>query len=243
MLLTEFKEVLALDKRINDLHRELSVLYEERKAITISTSQSPGFTRSTASSANTQATTSWEHEQYEILRTAWLKFDLAIPAYKTLHKKLTMAKATLATLNASSATKDCFELFLCPPISRLASQSGLATGIAAKSKPQRHWKVLLAYKQPAGLPIEDDQLFFDSQQYLFGGYDMQGLNMREYGLYTMLQSAPIDVERWSLLPAQQTEDQQQIVCAGYIGNQYRYVSDDKRSLLGENSFRPAMEVK
>ncbi len=252
MLLTNFKEVIALDEQISKLHQELSVLYAERSSIANSTDQSKTFIQSTKSDTTVHATTTREREQYEILRAAWMKYAVTVPAFKSLQAKLTSANAILSNLESNGTDINDYEFFLSPPTAKIAfplknngteKHQGFDSPDMPALSAQKQWKLLMVYKKRDGLPVSNYKNFIDKKQYMISGYNMRGLNIRDYGLYTLMQNTPVDVDQWSLLPASNTIDKNQVVCAGFIDNQYRYVLDDTTSLLGDNSFRPAMEIK
>jgi len=240
MLLTDFQEVIKIDEQINALHRQLSTLYNKRNFITTATTlESPPA------------------DNYKSIRESWQKYSISIPARARLKSRLDQAESLLNELNSLPRYDGKFELFLLPPSSKImlpdfarhratqevSSYPDFISPELPKPDSQKDWKLYLVYGGRAGLTIADFEAFMRERHYAVAGKDMSGLTVRGYALYTLMKDFPVDEHGWSLLPAAKTSNAGSVACAGFVDGRYRFLLDETAGLLGQNSFRPAMEIK
>lgn len=257
MLLSDYNRIAEIDTTISDLHAQLAALYNERSSIVVDTPKQTASTAKTKQSRTTHGTTienEWELELYNNLKQEWLAFGVQVPTYKKLQAKLSQAKYIILDL-AVSLPDNSFSVLLMPPtaiFNTLVANGtlenngiNLDTGVEApKEAKRRSWSVQLVAANPVSVPA-DSNLLTPGNDPVVGGYTMPGLSAAEYATYLLMNNAQwvIDDNSWSILPRTVNVESGLVTCVAYIGNTYRFDTDTTDVLIGNNHFRPAMEIQ
>lgn len=256
MLLNDFKKVSEIDDEIQTLHAQLADLYNKRNEMFGSTEAGQSTQNHTNSIdyEDVNQDKEWVDSQYSFLEEAWKTHGIKIPAKKTLNKKLINAKQVIDSLDYDLGEKDLFKLLLVPSSNKLpfpldktgntALENNYMDSGLHKPKKVRNWKLFVVYAQPEGANINNiGELLLDGHMDVCG-YKMPGLDLREYSaLILQNQDIRFDENSWSLMVKDLALDEGYIPCVSCFGGSYNFNVDDPKSLLGENRFRPAMEVK
>lgn len=249
MLVTQLKKILELDAQINNMHRELATLYEERKAMVesdpVAVSSEPLIGRD-----------DWIRQQYDKLKAAWECYDIALPSLKQLHYKLNKAYDITGDLSAAMPSlANKLGVVAVPPNTLLAfpvpfglrvrqdfidGQDYVNTDLALPVG-CRQWKIVVVYSENAGLPMGLTKDILQSKSYHIGGYDTRALGAVEYAAMTLQYQHPIDDGTWTLLLKGCTATSP-VVSATFADGRYRFDSDDAGAGLDIDYFRPAVEA-
>src|SRR4051812_32973324 len=103
MLLSDYKRVTDIDDAIYALHTQLSTLYQERLAIVRASFKAPQAEprklmldsikqQNYEAAPNIKTMETWAIAEYEALTAMWAKFDIKIPSYEKLKKRIIAAR-------------------------------------------------------------------------------------------------------------------------------------------------------
>ena len=235
MLLTNHKQAIEIDGQIQALHAQLTSLYATKLTLQRG-AHAPAH-------QTTMNTTDWLVTAYAQLKATWAARDVKIPSMTTLRPKLQKAQTILTDINASTTYRDMFGLLLVPPTS-VYNQKQIVRdqGAERSATASKAWKLFVVLQSDQGLEITDQVSFIEAGHMNIAGYTMPGLTLSQYEVFTQLRPAICDQGTWSVLPAEMRAPFH-ILCVGYVGDVYHALADDTRILIGDNCFRPAMEVK
>lgn len=256
MLLSDYKRVIEIDSTINDLHVQLTSLYNERANIVFApeelqltaTSGVPDKRRTTGTTVDNE----WELSSYNDLKQIWDGFEVAVPTFKKLQSKLVKAKHAISDLQLQ-LDDNSFTVVLVPPaaiIQRLVKDGVFernninltAVQQTVNSAKNRSWTLHIVAANPINVYSDSELLIADNHQRI-SGYEMAGLNTMEYAVYVLTSSRVVDENSWSILTRSIDATEGTITCVSYLGNSYQFENDLVDVLVGNNHFRPAMEIK
>lgn len=238
MLLIDYKQAAQIDKKIQDLHKQLATLYQTRSMLlgTIATPVTADVDIETQAEA-----TDWATDQYTHLQQTWQDYGVQIPSRKQLSSKLRKAQSLFETLQNHPETRGKFELLLVPPTNLYTSTAFDLDEISVKQT--RSWKLFAIYNYVNGIKIENQTSLIAHMGLTLANMHMSGLNAYEYGVFLETHSDDVyDQETWSMLPNELTENKEMLYVSYFAGS-YRCMSDDALISVGENRFRPALEIK
>ncbi len=256
MLLADYKRVIEIDSTINDLHEQLSSLYNERANIVFAPEElqsTPELTTiNTRQTIGTTIDNKWELSSYNELRQIWADFDIVIPIFNKLQPKLLNAKRAISNLQLQLQDSS-FTLLLVPPaviIHKLVKngifeQNGVnlaAIQQTVRTAKSRSWTLHIVATDPITVTSESELLVADNHQRI-SGYEMSGLSTTEYAIYVLTNPQIVDENSWSILTRSINAKEGTITCVSYLGNSYQFENDLVDVLIGNNHFRPAMEIK
>lgn len=263
MLLADFKAIMKIDNQINDLHTRIATLYRTR-ATYIDGAQIPAPARPTFSlgleafaDESLDKYANWADKQYAALKALWAQYDVRIPAKKQLQTKLKKAEVVIQKLVAAHPEyTGKFEVMLVPPAAILNTQTIDAlrmrqsifrlgdhfdNAIVSKDV-SKAWRVLVVYGGVDGLNFGDAKNILDTKAYKMAGFDMRALGIREYMAFSLQSDFAVDTKAWSLLLKGSKSTDAKVVSVACVNGIYRYEIDDIQG-LGDESFRPAVEIK
>ncbi len=235
MLLSDHKKATEIDHQIQALHAQLTSLYETKLTLQNNTVEQPHQT--------TMNTADWQVIVYAQLKAQWAVKGVKVPSLASLRSKLQKAQRILADINAEQTYAGMFDVMLVPPTSVYGdAQIVRDQGAERTASNGKNWKLFVVYQPKQGLVIADQVSFIEAGQMKIADYAMPGLTLSQYEVFTQLKQDVCDEGSWSVLPAEMRAPFT-VLCVGYIGDAYHAVADDTRSLIGDNRFRPALEVK
>jgi hypothetical protein len=264
MLLKEFQQIVD---QIDDIKNDIDMLHEKIGNLQLyqgslyspkpigkdraSRSRHGTFSFDNAQVPNYdgQRTYSWEESTYTQLSLMWSNYGVTLPSYETLATKLTKAKQLIGELQSQGYE---FELIIMPPSKLVDLKHPVITqnnmvfseGIDLTSYKTSKWKVyIVAVKALAYIKGDADNDFIAHNGTIIGGHRMAGLNLREYAIYIATYPDRLSLKSWSLILQGRNAKSKHVPCVSHIGNLYRFDTDDTDVLIGENDFRPAMEIK
>lgn len=256
MLLTEYNHLNEIDTAISHLQAELTELYRERSKIIFSTEPqafSISETLTSSSAIGSSADNSWVADEYRQLLAAWQNTGVTIPAFEKLRKKLSRTREILDDL-ALTRTESSFQTLLVPSAKIFEQmvdnglfsrqnirfdESVLATAANDKS---RGWKIYIVAAQTLIGPLHSASELTPEQLELIPEYKMPGLNVKEYAVFALTNKDSIPENSWSILPRDTDKASGQVPCALRSGDSFQFELDNSDVLIGDNHFRPAMEV-
>lgn len=235
MLLSDLTKATEIDHQIQALHAQLTSLYETKLTLQNNTTG--------LSPQATMNTTDWQVVVYAQLKAQWAAKGVKVPSLALLRAKLQKAQHILADINAEQTYAGMFDVMLVPPISEYSqTQIVRDQGAERSASSGKTWKLFVVYQPKQGLEIIDQVSFVEAGQMKIADYTMPGLTLAQYEIFTQLRHGVCDEGTWSVLPAEMRAPFT-VLCVGYLGDAYHAVADDTRSLIGDNRFRPALEVK
>lgn len=252
MLLKHLEQVAEIDDMINQIHEELVDLYRERAHLM---GTKPGKLP-TLPQAVARKRSDWTAEQYENLKMAWAQYDISIPAYATLKKRLQKARTVIEKLTKAEPTwKDKLQVVLVPPTSKLQfpvqaelrmKQDWITTpdyvDALLHTPKATTWQVMVVYGANEGLYMGSPEMMLNKKNSKVANYDITKLGVREYAAFSLQNGSSVDTQTWTVLPKQRLSDGK-MACVAYIDGQYRFDVDEVNGVFGDNRFRPAIEVK
>lgn len=257
MLLIDYKKVVEIDQTINELHKKLAELYAQRSGIVASTGSQAATTNTTrASNASASGSTAiiddeWVRDCYDDLQEAWVRYDIKIPSFTTLKRKLAAAQVVLDDILPEYGAS--FNLLLVPPAKlfslpltdEIAEKSNLifSPALPAAQTVAKGWKLFVVYTDSLAPKVEDYAHFVAKKNPVFAGYEMPGLDCREYTAFLLMSYKAIDENSWSLLIRDGDIERGLVPCVTRMGDSYHFEMDATAALIGQNHFRPAMEIK
>lgn len=255
MLVQELQQIFEIDERIAKMHQELSDLYDLRSSIlkpkqTLAT-EAPIQTAQTAKTKTTESAAAEVAQQaYEAAQTAWTRYDIDMPSFDLLAKRLEKAAEIREQLEAAEPEiGQHLQIITVPTSSQIAKILNTETkeeGFVIEEEvttPRRSkkWRVLLAYGRQKGISMQPDD-FFVQKKYMINGRDMRGLGVTEYIALTVHQTELIDTDQWTML-LKGGDKSATAPCVMHTGDAYRFVLDEKACVFDDNTFRPALEIK
>jgi hypothetical protein len=261
---TQLKQVVEIDNQITNLHKELSSLYAKR-AVFLGTSGLVNLVNSSVSNASGKKHVPlhdpWTIQTYSYLAHAWMVHGIAIPAITEIDKKLARARKIIESLTETDTTIGLqMGVLLVPPIDLVSfpitpkirlNQAHIllndyVTGElleTASGKRKKTWQVLVAHLGGTGLDFGSAAQIQKYKKYLINGFDTRALGLRQYIALTLQINNIIDQNVWTILLGEQLANTTLVPSATFINGQYRFELDESNSILGEERFRPAIEVK
>ncbi len=255
---TQFKNVVELDDKIGFLHQELAELYAKRAVFAAhpaaAFAPSNTATPQTANPANINTV-------YAGLAAAWDYYSIVIPKLSELRPKLTNAFQVLQNIIVWDAAVGAqMSIVLVPPteiidfplnpllrqnqshvmVSDFINSDLLETALPKK----KSWQVLVANHAPTGFKLGSAEDILIQQSYRIAGYDARALGVRQYLALSLQINQPLDKNAWTLLLNDNNLLNQNLVpSATFLNGQFRFELDGLHSVLGEERFRPAIEIK
>jgi hypothetical protein len=234
MLYRQLKRVNELDSEINNLHKRLASLYAERSQL-ISGTNPP---KEPVSLTDPRGI-------YDNLASGWDKFDVKMPAYKSVSGKIRSAAGILDRLQAENPhLANKLSVVAVPPYATVAKLAGKLdlefpdrqlAGLTAKSKA---WKFLVVTDYEFCLPVKP--LMDQVDDFFYKDYDCRALGV--LGLIAAeLQGVKVTGEdSWTLLLADYQEGR--VPCAIKRGDKIVIDTDEAGSLIGNNNLLPVIEA-
>lgn len=263
MLLKQFKKVIELDHRISDMHRELTRLYETRSHLIDQTSQDTfsnfsnnKILKKSGSKRIKNPTQILIKQYYDYLDACWGTFGIAIPSFDQLKSKLTKALTALDQLSMyHGELHNSMTIILIPPAKILSLPVSVKLRIAqgfttapdymcqdiTMPKRRSSWRVLVVHAAERGLSLGSPKQIVADKSYLMAGYDTRSLGVQEYAALSLQVEDCIDDGAWTAL-LKDYKNNDTVVCAGFIGDRFRYDIDDSDDVFENNGYRPAIEV-
>lgn len=254
MLLTEYNRINEIDESISQLQAKLTELYFERSNIIYSGGPTKHFPAELdVLKAAAPEKPSWESETYENLLSTWQTAEISIPAFEKIENKLRKARSIMDDL-ALSQPDSSFLVMLVPPAKTFEKMvtSGIFSSqnihfndsmAAFKSGSKaRSWKVYIVAAKTLIGSIQKTEEIAPVQLELMPGYEMPGLNAREYAIFALNHKDFVPENSWTILSRDTDEASGQVACAVRIGDSFQFELDRSDVLVGENHFRPAMEI-
>lgn len=237
MMLSDYREITEIDGQIEFLHSQLSALYELRTSL-FGATEIPAPVPTGKPLPTGQ---NWAKLQYDNLKQNWQSHDIKIPAFKTLSPKLKKAETLFDNFQNNAETMGKFELTIVPPTSIYTPKAyQMPTG---KKYAGKTWKLFAVYNRTQGIKIDDQKSFVKQKGLTLGGLHMPGLNAYEYAAFLDAHSDDLyDLNTWSMLPMELDKDNQ-LWSVSNLSHAYFCLDDDALNPLGENYFRPALEIK
>lgn len=251
MLLTQFQEVSRIDARITKIHKELIELYKQRDAIAEGKAPYRTITATKPTVVDELRTL------YDKLAAAWLRYDCTIPTYKYLKPKLARAQRIITELQASNPMLRSLQVVLVPPSSALPFPTEAAfrerqtaiepdyasPELAAAVTPDTKWHVLVVDADVRGIDLGAASDIIAAKTYLIAGHDTRALGPREYAALTLQLGAEpmLDMDSWTMF-LKDVCDGTLHPSATFAGGRFRFELDELDGALGDNRFRPAVEV-
>lgn len=263
MLYKELQQVVSLDGQISSLHKELSLLYLKRAVFVdvVNPVKSSSDTLLKAKKSSHQEHSSlWIEHAYAYLHAAWRVHDITIPTFDQLNKKLLRAYSIIQLIHISHPElSNHLNVLLVPPSNILGFPSKivnrhnqphitlqdfvnqeLGSSIAYK----KTWQLLVAHCGLTGEDYGSATHMLKNKNYLINGYDMRDLGPRQYAALSLQLNYPIDSNVWTtLLQDTRTLNSKMAPSVTFLNGQYRFELDELVGDLGENRFRPALEIK
>lgn len=257
MLVAELKNIIELDEQINQLHEDLTDLYAKRLALIKTGAPAASPTKVDVLKTDPAERRNWAGQQYDKLQSAWRCYDVELPAFKKLQKKLEKSRDLISELqNAEPQLMDNLEILIVPPSdvlpfpvsNELRYCQGFSDGqdyvneTVPRPTMTRQWRVLVVYAGENGLAYGLPKAIIETKRYVLGGYDTRGLGPAEYAAFSLQYQQPIDDGIWTLL----LKDQQvgaPVVSAGFHAGRFRFDIDEANGGLDIDRYRPAVEVK
>lgn len=198
----------------------------------------------------------WINEKYDELRYTWEKMGLKIPVKSSLKTKLAKSEALIRELNSALNTSNAFSVLLVPPSSKInfpATKKQIGTNydkfaqvhidsVGIEQMTSKKWQLFVVYCKTEAIPLNLLPELVEEGLIIVNDHEMPGLNAREYYIYSLTCGNKIDLDSWSLLVKDLDPTTGILPCVRHIGDKYNFSSDHVNSLIGTNSFRPAMEV-
>lgn len=264
MQYTQLKQVVEIENQITNLHKELSNLYIKRALFTGNTKLGQFSTQGHAKIRKTLDTSQfhdpWLSQTYNYLASAWLVYGLVIPPFVTIEKKLLKARKVIETIIESDQNiGQQMGVLLVPPSALMSfpvdeimrqEQSHVLLNdyidpelLSAGKKSQNKWQVMVVYTNQTGLDYGSAAIILKHGKHVFAGYDMRELGLRQYVALTLQLNQVMDQNIWTVLIGDTPISGRLVPSATFLKGQYRFELDEYSSNLGEERFRPAMEIK
>lgn len=263
MHITEFKKVLDIDDEIGSLHSKLAELYAARAlfvnnpsaALVTSNQKKPGSQKVSSVHASSP------NQLYSDLMTAWAVHGITIPAYTKLKQQLAKACGVIQQLTThDSVVGSRMSVLLVPPTTVLTFP---VNSSIRQSQPhvilndfvnpdvlrlahykKNTWQVLVAYTGENGLDYGSAALIIKNKSYKLVGFDSRALGPQQYAALTMQLNRPLDQGTWNVLLNDTNMLKNNLVTSvTFLKGQFRFELDEANSALGEERFRPAIEIK
>ncbi len=250
MLLKEFKQISDIDNQINSMHKQLADLYARREQYITQ----PGKTQ--IFSTGNSTTEIGLKTAYTTLQAAWKQYGINIPPIKTIKKRLLKAHDLIQEMSSVPDLQGNLDLLLVPPaklVGRVENNSlrqkqsfitlpDFISYELPRSFSGKSWHLLVVYNGPQGLEWGTARDILDSKKYLINGRDARGLGLYEYFSLSLQASKPLDEGVWTSLLKNTSSSSKMVPSATFHQGQYRFELDDVRGVLGDERFRPAIEV-
>lgn len=261
MLLKSFNRVIEIDEKIKNLHAELASVYEERIRIVSQNTDSDQVSGSTATDSDKKILNNSKDsivknssiaQQYADLTTSWKAINLKPPTLKQIERKLNQANKLIAKFDGVYGV-GTFSLLLVPPVAKfgltetqqMTGQSVLLSqALSGKvQKNHKNWRLFVVMNNNHGIEIVNPDEFMLEQNFILLGHEMSSLDLQAYLAFIATSRHLVDVDSWSILISQRDKDTGIVPCVARIGDSYRFEIDSVDALIGQNHFRPAMEIK
>jgi len=264
MQYTQFKKVVEIDNEIGNLHSKLAELYEARAMFASKPSaaiEAQGATRQTGQTSSQGINTSPAHQLYSDLSAAWAEHGIVIPSFSALRKQLLKSQVVLQNLiDFDASMGKNMEVLLVPPVTllRFPAQSSLRRTqpyvalpdfvspdlVQATKNNKKTWQVLVAHTGDIGIDYGNTSAIIKNKTYQIAGFDGRALGLRQYVALTLQLNKPIDHNVWTvLLNDKRLLNKKLVASATFMHCQFRFELDEYNTALGEERFRPAIEIK
>lgn len=258
MLLTQLKDILDIDTRISDMHRELANLYAIRSSMVepeYGTSQNQTKELDGIEKVSPDIST-WCRQQYGALVDSWNTYDIKIPSYKHLQNRLKQARSVIEELSKTKPEiKDNLSIILVPPTKLIGLPLSIQIRKGSRSnRPvdyinpdlampaiSKKWQLLVAYTAVSGLYLGSPETILTSKNYMIAGHDTRALGLLEYAAMSLQLADTIDNKSWTIL-LKGTPRGGQLPCATYQDGRLRFDVGDIDSVFGDDRFRPAVAL-
>jgi hypothetical protein len=252
MLLKEYQQISDIDQTIMALHKRLTELYDVRSEMFSKTAglaaqkhfSTPIYTNT---AWTTRANITTERSIYDMLAIFWSSYGVKLPSYKSL--KTTLAKADDLCINLNLAAPDAkFEVIILPPaaVFNYANSPAVldfSANVDAPRASSKTWKVYVVSGSEHGVDIDDYAAFINEGGMTLGNTFMQGLTVAEYATYASVTNNTIDKDSWSVIIRGINKKSRTVPCILRTTNSFTFDTDSIDVMIGENHFRPALEVK
>ncbi|HEY1063786.1 MAG TPA: hypothetical protein VGE30_00635 [Candidatus Saccharimonadales bacterium] len=244
MLYKQLQRITELDKQIQDMHLRLAEYYRERAALT--------GNQPVEEVLNTTVTTTNPEDMHGHLVTAWEKFGLKVPTYKTLAKRLTAAANIIDSLmHENHQLAGNMTILAVPPqaqLDELMAAKNLPHDYAYTEEFARHvpkrktsWTIVIVTAANFALAIDSLSDSLGEAEFTYKQFDCRGLGVREAIAADILGLEIATNNNWTLL-LKDAADSAHIPCVTKQGTQLIFDIDDARCLLGNNYLQPAIAI-
>lgn len=262
MAFTEKLKKNNLERRLQQVQRDIAELRDSKWPAKRKKSNAAHASSSPAGSDTFTCTAEPATVSYEKVAKAWGRYDIQVPAFSILEARLREAGRIIeriATSNIEIAAH--LTVLLVPPSKTLPfpipdslrAQNDMRPDHMidnvpvrlGKIRPQRNWRVFVAYGAKQGIYMNSPKDVIQNKQYLIAGYDMRGLGAVEYAALTLQQTHALDEQTWTILYRDTISRSQEALmpCARFADGQYTFGQEEPDTIFGSDRFRPAVEVK
>lgn len=243
MLYKQLQRITELDKQIHDMHLRLAEYYRERATLTSS--------KQPAEVLDSPVITTDPREVYAHLQASWKRFNITLPTYKTLAKRLTAAANAVDVLvQENHQLAGNLTVLAVPP------QVQLNKLIASGDLPHRYtfteeyespaagkgWSIVIVTAANFALSIDSLSDSLGEHEFTYKQFDCRGLGVREAIAADIQGLEIVTAGNWTLLLKDATGISH-IPCVTKQGNQLIFDTDDARCLLGNNYLQPAIAIQ
>ena len=259
MLLSNKLRERDMEVRLQKVQYDISMLYEQRNTPTKRSLKSAG-SHQIGSSLSGTLTYSPQPAvvTYEKLQQAWKLYDIKIPSFSSLERRLNRANQIveqIASSNVEVATQAT--VLLVPPTKILPFPVPAKMRVLQNSKPDtihpnlavrtpshRRWRVFLVYGAKHGLYLGTPKSILQNEQYMIAGFDTRQMGLAEYAALTLQSPVKIDDGSWTVLLHDTDKNSQDALlpCARLVDEHYIFELEEAESVFGSDRFRPAIEV-
>lgn len=253
MLLNDLNKLNNIDNRIKSLHQELFELYQKRTEI-FSVANNV-VARQQSKPPETVEDEPGVEQELARFRSVWRRHGIDTPKTKGFKDKVAEARSLIPVLNRAIGESDAFKIHIVPPSNKLAFP--VARNIKSSHRlrdcwidpeirapaQSRIWKVFVVYSKPEGIIMGEHESLISHGHANLEGYEMSGLDLREYAAWLLASDDIYDSDGWSLIVRNADPASNYIPCVSHLGGNYSFNIDDPKALIGVNRFRPAMEIK
>lgn len=252
MLLKDYQQVSDLDQTIMAMHKQLTELYDVRSKLFTSFAGAAAQTffnipNSDKTAYTTQSKITSESSLYDIQASFWKTYGIKLPAFRLLKNKLIKANELCLSLNLAVPQAE-FEVITLPPSSLFnhtagASKISFSSRIDAHTTSSKSWKVFVISGSAYGVAVDNYVAVAESGGVTIGGRFMPGLTSAEYVTYASVSNNKIDTDSWSVIIRDIDKKTRTVPCVMRNTNGFSFDIDSIDVMIGENHFRPAMEVR
>lgn len=257
MQYTQLKQLVDIDNQITNLHKELSNLYAIRSNFHDLTLFEDGVNSIESAAASVDP---WVIHTYAMLSNAWSVHKIDIPSLTILAKKLAKAQKIIQAVNQDdSKVGKHLGILLVPPDNimqlpfnrrRINTQTHIALDdyidpeVAVNTFAKKNsWQLLVAHTSATGLQWGSAVEILKHNKYNICGYDANAMGLRQYVALSLQLNKALDVGVWNMLLHNQLPETKQVLSVTFLNGQYRFELDEPNSILGDERFRPAIEIR